>query len=270
MNQTKRFIAPGAWFAMDYPASWCEFEDSEGTFLFYNPDNWTGNFRISAYRGKTGYGDGAADRELKENEAARPVKLGNWLCAYSKEMFEEEGAYYTTHWWLTGRGDLLLECSMTVRKGEPVTEAEEVIASLAPRREGEKYPAEVIPVRLSEILQIDEAYAWVEKSVKETLAQDFQGLEDDVPKMQRMVECTGIAPKKREAWLALGIALCVVLCNEVDGWEWRTLVDGNREAPILQHATTGHLLDPMKLVWSKVKAGQPCDLLQAYQEMLEA
>lgn len=270
MNHTKKFIAPGAWFAMNYPASWSEFEDSEGTFLFYNPDNWTGNFRISAYRLKPGQAEVAVREELKNNPEARRTTVGSLTCAYTQEMFTEEGVYYTSHVWLTGEDDLLFECSFTTPKGGSTLEAEGVVASLEARKEGAKYPAEVIPVRLSEIYQIDEAYAWVEKSVKETLAQDFQGLEDDVPKMQQMVERTGIAPKKREAWLSLGIALCVVLCNEVDGWEWRTLVDGNREAPILQHAATGHLLDPMKLVWSKVKAGQPCDLLQAYQEMLEA
>ena len=47
MEQSKKFISPGAWFSMTYPADWNEFEDGEGSFLFYNPNEWTGNFRIS-------------------------------------------------------------------------------------------------------------------------------------------------------------------------------------------------------------------------------
>ena len=29
MIESKRFIAPGGWFAMSYPAAWNEFEDGE-------------------------------------------------------------------------------------------------------------------------------------------------------------------------------------------------------------------------------------------------
>ena len=41
--------------------------------------------------------------------------------AYSKEMFEEEGTYYTSHLWIAGIDDVAFECSFTVRKGEPVS-----------------------------------------------------------------------------------------------------------------------------------------------------
>lgn len=47
MKQGKKFISPGAWFSMVYPADWNEFEDGEGSFLFYNPNEWTGNFSNS-------------------------------------------------------------------------------------------------------------------------------------------------------------------------------------------------------------------------------
>ena len=130
--------------------------------------------------------------------------------------------------------------------------------------EAEPYPAEIIPVRLSEIYQIDEAYEWVEKTVKELLKKDFQGLEEDIPHMQAVVEKGGFSPKKREVWLSLGIVLCVILANEVEGWEWRTLVDGNREAPVLVNLADGTCIDPMKLVWSRVKAGMPCNLTEIY------
>ena len=128
---------------MVYPADWNEFEDGEGSFLFYNPNEWTGNFRISAYKGDTAYGRESVKQELKENTSATLVKIGRLDCAYSKEMFEEEGTYYTSHLWIAGIDDVAFECSFTVRKGEPVAEAESIIASLEIRRVGQKYPAEI-------------------------------------------------------------------------------------------------------------------------------
>lgn len=113
-------------------------------------------------------------QELKENTSATLVKIGRLDCAYSKEMFEEEGTYYTSHLWIAGIDDVAFECSFTVRKGEPVAEAESIIASLEVRRAGQKYPAEIIPVRLSEIYRINEAYEWVCTTVKEQLKKDFQ------------------------------------------------------------------------------------------------
>ena len=116
MIQGKKFISPGAWFTMVYPSDWNEFEDGEGSFLFYNPDTWTGNFRISAFkadaatRGAMDYGKEAVKQELKENPSASLVKIGKLACAYSKEMFQEEGAYYTTHLWITGKGKEAILC----------------------------------------------------------------------------------------------------------------------------------------------------------------
>lgn len=253
---------------MIYPADWNEFEDGEGSFLFYNPTEWTGNFRISAYKGDATYGSEVIRQELKENASATAVKIGSLECAYSKEMFQEDGVYYTTHLWITGMGDMAFECSFTVGKGASVAEAEAVIASLEVRKEGVKYPAEVIPVRLSEIYQINEAYEWVAATVKEKLKKDFQGMEEDLSSMQQIIDGGSIAPKKKEAWLSLGIVLCVILANEVDGLEWMTLIDGNREAPVLQNTATGECIDPMKLVWSKVRAGEACSLAETYKDLL--
>ena len=54
-------------------------------------------------------------------------------------------------------------------------EAEDVIATLEVRKEGQKYPAELIPARLSEIYLINEAYEWVVSTVKQELKKDFSG-----------------------------------------------------------------------------------------------
>ncbi|MDR0940029.1 MAG: DUF3805 domain-containing protein [Mediterranea sp.] len=262
----KKFISPGAWFEMRYPAEWAEFEGGEDSFLFYDPDVWTGNFRISAFKGGRDFGLESVRRELRENPSATPVEVGHLECAYSKEMFEEGGEYYTSHLWVAGMGHIAFECSFTVPKGGSVEEAKAVIASLAIREEGKKYPAELIPIRLSEIYQINEGYEWASELVKRELKRDFQGQEEDLESLQRMVDSGKIGPKKREEWLAMGLTLCVILTNEVEGMEWRTLIDGNREAPVLLYK--GETIDPMKLVWSKVKAGEHPDLAQAYRETL--
>lgn len=268
MTQNKKFISPQAWFSMMYPMSWSEFEDGEGSFLFYNPNEWNGNFRISAFRGGSHYGSEAVRQELKENPSASATTIGDYSCAYSREMFEEGGDYYTSHLWIVGIGSLAFECSFTVGKGGSTSQAETIISSIEVRQEGIKYPAEIIPVRLSEIYQINEAFEWATNTVKEQLKKDFQGAESDLENLQKIIDSAFIAPKKKEAWLALGITLCVILANEVDGLEWMTLIDGNREAPILQNATTSECIDPMKLVWSKVKAGQAVNLVEIYQNIL--
>ena len=262
MMQGKKFISPGAWFSMNYPADWNEFEDGEGSFLFYNPDVWTGNFRISAYKGNAAYGKEAIRQELKENDSATLVKVGALECAYSKEMFQEEGAYYTSHLWVTGIGNVAFECSFTVPKGASVKEAEAVIATLETRAEGQKYPAELIPIRLSEIYQVNESYEWVTLLVKQELKKDFQGGEEDLEKLQQLIDSGKIGAKKKEEWLAVGIAICTILTNEVEGVEWLTLIDGNREVPVLQYRN--QTIDPMKLAWSKIKAGEACNVVEEY------
>ena len=113
-----KYISPGGWFSLEYPMGWHEFEDTEESFLFYNPDRWTGNFRISTYKDEAAdYGPQCIAYELKENTSSTLVKVGKWDCAYSAETFQEEGAWYTTHIWVTGEGDLSFECSFTVSKG---------------------------------------------------------------------------------------------------------------------------------------------------------
>lgn len=274
MMQGKKFISPEAWFSLIYPSDWNEFEDGEGSFLFFNPDLWAGNFRISAYKedaqkpGGMNYGKEAVRMELKENSSASPMKLGQHECAYSKEMFEEDGTYYTSHVWIIGMDNVAFECSFTVPKGEAVKEAETIIETLAIRREGEKYPAELIPIRLSEICIVDEGYEWTVDLVKQQLKKDLQGVEEDLPQIQQVIDSGIIGLKKKEEWLAIGITICVILANELEGMEWMTLIDGNREAPVLLHAETGKQIDPLRLVWSKIKAGETCHVEETYKNAL--
>ncbi|NDV67165.1 DUF3805 domain-containing protein [Bacteroides sp. 224] len=275
MGHGKKFISPNAWFSMIYPDGWNEFEDAEGTFLFYNPNHWTGNFRISAYKpekaaGANSFGRSFMQEELDKNESASFIKVGKLECAYSKEMFQEEGTYYVTHLWVTGIDNIAFECTFTVPKGEKIEEAEAVIASLELRKEGQKYPAELIPLRVLEVHEINESYEWTVEVMKKQLKKDFQATEDDVIKIQQLIDNNIFTPKQKDAWVALGIAICIILANEVEGMEWMTLIDGNREAPVLKYKDSEIVVDPLSLIWSKIKRGQPCDVASEYKRILES
>ncbi|WP_370459970.1 DUF3805 domain-containing protein [Bacteroides sp. 519] len=270
----KKFISPGAWFSLVYPLDWGEFEDTESSFLFYNPNVWSGNFRISAFKKDAGLRDAAffgkesINAELKGNPSASLVRIGNLECAYSKEMFQEDNVFYVNHLWITGIDNVAFECSFTVPKGGKITEAETIISALEIRKDGEKYPAEIIPIRVSEISEVDEGYNLTASLVKQMQKKDFQGIEEDLSKIQQIIDSDSIKPKQKDTWLALGIAVCVILTNEIEGFEWMTLIDGNREAPILQYTKNGTTIDPMKLVWSKVKAGNSVNVTEEYKTII--
>lgn len=259
-----KYISPGGWFSLEYPASWSEFEDSEETFLFYNPNKWNGNFRISAYKDASKeYARQCIAYELKQNPTSTSVKVGEWECAYSAETFQEEGAWYTTHIWVTGKNDICFECSFTVSKGEERTPAEEIIRSLKIR--GTKEPKEIIPIRILEIGEVNAAFEWVSTTVKKTLTKDFTSQEADIEKLEKLMEGGKIQANQRTAWESIGLAFGTIIENEMDGMTWVTVIDGKQEYPALQFGKL--LYNPAYLVWSKVKAKQPVDLKAEFERI---
>ncbi len=236
--EDKCYIAPGGWFALRYPAQWCEFEDSEGCFLFYNPDKWDGNFRVSVFKDASDtYADDVMEDELKHNPSARRVIVGPWNCVYSNEDIVEEGQTYTMHLWLLGKKDTYAECSFTVSKGESEKKAEEVIASLELRDLHANYPKAVIPVRVLEINRINESFDWAVSQIKKVLKKDFHSSEQDIPLIQQIVSQKAFGNKKpEEALAAFGVAFGTILVNEMDGFDWVTVIDGRKEYPALRFA----------------------------------
>lgn len=242
---------------MEYPATWSEFEDTEESFLFYNPDKWSGNFRISAYKYPSkDYGSQCVAYELKHNPTSASVRIGEWDCAYSAETFQEEGAWYTTHIWVTGKDDISFECSFTVAKGGGRIKAEEIIRTLKVRKSGSG--REIIPIRVLEIGEVNAAYEWASTTVKKTLTKDFTSQEADIEKLQKLIDGGKIQTNQRVAWEQIGLAFGTILENEMDGMTWVTVVDGKLEYPALRFGEL--LIDTASLVWDKIKAKQPCDL----------
>lgn len=264
----KKYISPGSWFSLEYPDNWCEFEDSEDCFLFYNPDKWTGNFRISAYRGNSSaYANECLEDELHQVRGAKKVKVGSWDCAYSSESFQENGVWYTTHIWVTGRGEISVECSFTVAKGESPKAGEAIVASLKVRNVSDKPMKEVIPVRILEINQINENYDWAVSTVKKQLTKDFTGTSADLENLQKVIDSGRFNPKQRQAWESFGTAFGVILVNEMDGMEWVTVIDGQKESPALRFRDSKVMLNPISLIWDKAKSGQPCDLKAEFERI---
>ena len=252
-----KYISPGGWFSLEYPAAWSEFEDTEESFLFYNPNQWNGNFRISAYKDTSKeYGRQCIAYELKNNPTSTSVKVGDWDCAYSAETFQEAGEWYTTHIWVTGKDDICFECSFTVAKGAGRIVAEEIIRTLVVRND--KEGLEIIPIRILEIGDVNAAFDWASTTVKKTLTKDFTSQEADIDKLQKLVDGGKIQLNQRVAWESIGLAFGTILENEMDGMTWVSVIDGSKEYAALQFENL--LYNPAALVWNKVKAKQPVDL----------
>lgn len=274
--QDNKFVSPGAWFSLVYPAGWNEFEDTEDSFLFYNPEKWAGNFRISAYKAEPktpdaqNYGKNAASEELKQNSQASLVRVGELECAYCKETFQEEGEYYVSHLWITGVDNVAFECSFTVPCGEAdLKSAEDMIASLQIRKDGVRYPKEIISIRVLEINEVNEAYEWASSTIKKVLKKDFTASPEDVAKIQQVMTTGEFKDQQREAWQSFGIAFGAILVNEIDGMEWVTVIDGNREFPALRFRDTDVVVSPGLLVWEKIRNGETCDLQKEFERIKE-
>jgi hypothetical protein len=195
------------------------------------------------------------------------MKVGSWDCAYSSESFQENGVWYTTHIWVTGRGEISVECSFTVAKGESPKAGEAIIASLKVRNASDKPVKEVIPVRILEINQINENYDWAVSTVKKQLTKDFTGTAADLENLQKVIDSGRFNPKQRQAWESFGTAFGVILVNEMDGMEWVTVIDGQKESPALRFRDSKVMVNPISLIWDKAKSGQPCDLKAEFERI---
>ena len=259
-----KYISPGGWFSLEYPATWSEFEDTEESFLFYNPNKWSGNFRISAYKDAScDYAKQCIAYELTNNPTSIVTTIGKWDCAYSAETFQEEGNWYTTHIWVTGKGNISFECTFTVTKGGERTKAEEIIRTLEIRSGREE--KEIIPIRVLEIGEVNTAFEWTSNLIKKYFTKDFTPQETDIEKIQKLIESGKIQSKQREAWENLGLTFGTILENEMDGMIWVSVIDGRNEYAALQFEDL--IIEPASLIWDKVKQGQICNLKSEFERI---
>lgn len=248
MKQNK-YISPGGWFSFEYPAGWNEFEDTESTFLFCNPHTWEGNFRISATRGRDKrYGADQLRYELKDNPSAVSTRAGRADGVYSTVSFEEDGRPFTSYSWLLDYGYICVECTFTTVQNGSKAIAEGIISTInVPPRPG-SYHDELIPVRVIEIGKINAGYEWTEKKIKKALTKDFTGSVRDIARMDELIERGDINMADADTRMNLGLTLCAILAYEIEGMEWRTLIDGSDELPVVVYVGSSMIIRPDTVV----------------------
>ena len=264
----KKFISPGGWFSLEYPSDWNEFENSEDTFLFYNPDLWNGNFRISATLGRnTEYGKVCLNNELKENPTAVVSRIGKIGCVYSFETFQEGAAWYTSYFWMLDYGKICIECSFTTHKNGEKSIAEKIIQSIFVPKTKHFFKHEIIPIRILEVGEVNAAFEDVEKLVKKELSKDFTGTEKDIVKLQHLLDSPNPKYQKPEVKSNIALAFGTILVNEMDGMEWFTLIEAEKECPVLCVEDSTITIDPLALIFNKVKNNGSCDLTEEFNHI---
>lgn len=231
----KKYISAGSWFSFEYPDKWSEFEDEEGSFLFYDPDSWGGNFRISASMdSSTSFARDTMRDELSEYADAKLVNIGGMEYVYSKESFQEGKIWYTSHFWVTGHKNIVVYCTFTVNKGESVDDAIQMLQTLKLYNPMRPQCREVIPIRLSEIATINAAYESIQKEVKNELKKDFSSVDTStsIAHLQKMIDEGKLKNNSRNTERLAYVLGCFLL-DETEGMEWVSVIDGKNEYPAL-------------------------------------
>ena len=235
----KKFISPGSWFAFSYPDAWFEFSEEPDCFLFYNPEKWDGNFRISAYRdASSSFGDTMMRQALKA-PAARLSKVARWETVYSAESFTEQLVEYTTHRWTIGCGQTCVECSFTAPVDEHLGMVNAIIASLEILQPRDTFHGQYIPVRVSEVELIESCYATVEELGMKLFKERFRDFDYNVRLLQKLSQRAELGKQLgSDAGAVIGVVLCALLTESIEGLEWNTYVNGKVEAPVLMYGDT--------------------------------
>ncbi|MGY3214700.1 DUF3805 domain-containing protein [Mucilaginibacter sp. HD30] len=111
------------WFSVMLPDDWDEYDDGEeGTFCFFNTAKWNGNLRITPFHwlGTVIVDESKAEKyiedEVRENEGAIRIKIGNFDCAFYKKDLIEDGEKLVIYYWITGKDNDIFICSFTTNK----------------------------------------------------------------------------------------------------------------------------------------------------------
>ena len=237
----KKFISPGSWFAFTYPNEWFEFSEEPDCFLFYNPEKWDGNFRISAYRdASSSFGDTMMHQALKAPKA-KLVKVGRWEAIYSAESFTEQLVEYITHRWTIGCGQTCVECSFTeeVQSGGALGMVNALIASLEILQPRDTFHNQYIPVRVSEVELIESCYATIEDLGMKLFKERYRDFDYNVRLLQKLAQRPELTKQLgTDAGAVMGVVLCILLTESIEGLEWNTYINGKVEAPVLMYGDT--------------------------------
>ena len=178
-------------------------------------------------------------RQALKAPAARLAKVARWETVYSAESFTEQLVEYTTHRWTIGCGQTCVECSFTAPVDEHLGIVNGIIASLEILQPRDTFHGQYIPVRVSEVELIESCYATVEELGMKLFKERFRDFDYNVRLLQKLSQRAEVSKQLgSDAGAVMGMVLCALLTESIEGLEWNTYVNGKVEAPVLMYGDT--------------------------------
>jgi hypothetical protein len=117
--------------------------------------------------------------------------------------------------------------------------ANALIASLEIMQPRETFHNQYIPVRVSEVDLIESCYATIEDLGMKLFKERFRDMDYNVRLLQKIARRPELTKQLgSDAGAVMGITLCALLTESIEGLEWNTYVNGRVEAPVLMYGTT--------------------------------
>ena len=104
MEKYSIFSPDPGMFSIQIPASWVQYEDREGTYVFFDGNEWAGNFRITPlyFEDEDQKSDIYLENVFQKNRAKEPLKIQikEMPCITFKDsLIYEEGEELVIYYW---------------------------------------------------------------------------------------------------------------------------------------------------------------------------
>ena len=144
-----------------------------------------------------------------------------------------------THSSTIGCGQTCVECSFTAPIEGHLGVVNAIIASLEILQPRDTFHNQYIPVRVSEVDLIESCYATIEELGMKLFKERFRDFDYNVRLLQKIALRPELSKQLgADAGAVMGVVLCTLLSESIEGLEWNTFVNGKVEAPVLMYGTT--------------------------------
>ena len=100
----------------------------------------------------------------------------------------------------------------------------------------DSFQKQYIPVRVSEVELIESCYATVEELGMKLFKERFRDFDYNVRLLQKIALRPELTKQLgSDAGAVMGVVLCTLLTESVEGLEWNTYINGKVEAPVLMY-----------------------------------
>ena len=96
-NNVKKFQTKFGRFEMMIPSEWEEYDDEEGTYAFFDPNEWKGNFRITPFQFERNVDETTIENLL--NKPFSKIIAGDKICLYYIEEIKSEDEHSIMYNW---------------------------------------------------------------------------------------------------------------------------------------------------------------------------